>query len=76
VSGSGFSGNFVSWGVGLSERVNKWLSVNTRYIQIRRSETGSSQFLPNNNESGQWAVGDYFIVGLAVSIEAVRWSWQ
>ncbi len=76
LSGTGFSGEFVSWGVGLSQRVNKWLSVNTRFVQIRRNETSSTQFLPSNNENGQWAVGDYFIVGLAVSIEALRWSWQ
>lgn len=75
-SGNDFSGKFASWGVGLSQRVNKWLSVNARFIQIRRSETTTSQFLPSNNESGQWAVGDYYIIGLAVSIEAFRWSWQ
>ncbi len=74
--GTGFSGDFISWGVGLSELVNKWLSVNTRFIQIRRNENGSSQFLPSGTEAGQWAVGDYYIVGLAVSIEAFRWSWQ
>jgi hypothetical protein len=74
--GSGYSGDFLSWGVGLSERVNKWLSLNTRFIQVRRSETSSNQFLPSGTTSGQWAVGDYYIVGLAVSIEAFRWSWQ
>jgi hypothetical protein len=75
-TGSGFTGNTISWGVGLSERVNKWLSLNTRFIQVRRSETSSSQFLPSGTQSGQWAVGDYYVVGLAVSIEAFRWSWQ
>ncbi len=74
--GSGLSGEFISWGVGVSERVNKWLSVNTKFVQIRRNETSTNQFLPSGTESGQWAVGDYYIVGLAVSIEALRWSWQ
>ncbi len=75
-TGRGFSGEFVSWGVGLSERVNRWLSVNTRFIQVRRNDTGSSIFIPSGATNGQWAVGDYYIVGLAVSIEAFRWSWQ
>jgi hypothetical protein len=76
LTGTGFSGNFASWGVGLSQRVNKWLSINTRFIQIRRQETGSSQFIPSSNQNGQWATGNYYIVGLAVSGEAFRWSWQ
>ena len=76
LSGNGFNGKFISWGVGLSDRVNKWLSVNTRFIQVRSNETGSNQFLASNTQSGQWAVGDYYVVGLAVSIEAFRWSWQ
>jgi hypothetical protein len=58
------------------QRVNKWLSVNTRFVEIRRNETGTNQFLPSGNQNGQWAVGNYYIVGLAVSIEAFRWSWQ
>ncbi len=75
-NGNGFSGTWASWGVGLSDRVNQWLSVNTRFVQVRRVETGASQFIPSGSQSGQWAVGDYYIVGLAVSIEAFRWSWQ
>jgi hypothetical protein len=75
-TGLGFNGKFVSWGVGVSQRVNKWLSVSTRFIQIRSDQSGSNQFLPNNTQSGQWAVGDYYIVGLAVSFEAFRWSWR
>jgi hypothetical protein len=75
-SGNLFSGKFVSWGVGVSDRVNSWLSVNTRFIQVRREETASNQFLPSGTTSGQWATGDYYVVGLAVSFEAFRWSWQ
>jgi hypothetical protein len=76
LDGNGFNGKFISWGVGLSDRVNKWLSVNTRFIQVRSNETGSNQFLTSGTKSGQWAVGNYYVVGLAVSIEAFRWSWQ
>jgi len=75
-SGTGFNGEFVSWGVGASQRVNKWLSVNTRFIQIRSNDNTSGQFLPSGVQSGEWAVGDYYIVGLAVSFEAFRWSWR
>jgi hypothetical protein len=76
LKGRGFDGDFASWGLGLSDRVNRWLTVSTRFIQIRRTESGSSQFLPSGNENGQWAVGDYYIVGLAISFEAFRWSWR
>ncbi len=75
-SGPGFNGQIISWGFGLSDRVNKWLSVNTRFIQLRRNETASSQFLPSGTQSGRDAVGDYIVVGLSVSFEAFRWSWQ
>jgi len=73
---TGYDEQFVSWGVGLSERVNKWLTVGTRFIQVRRTETGSSAFLPSGTQSGPEAVGDYIVVGFAVSFEAFRWSWQ
>jgi hypothetical protein len=75
-SGSTFSGQFASWGVGVSERVNKWLSLNSRFIQVRQDDTGSNQFFPSSSgvTKGQWAVGNYYIVGLAVSFEAFRWS--
>jgi hypothetical protein len=77
-SGSSFSGQFATWGVGLSQRVNRWLSFNARFIQVREDDTGSNQFFASgsNFSRGQWAVGDYYIVGLAVSFEAFRWSWQ
>lgn len=78
-SGTDFSGDFASWGLGLSHRVNKWLSLNTRFIEIKRNETGASQFLATGigkEEQGEWANGDYFIVGLAISFEAFRWSWR
>ncbi|HXN11797.1 MAG TPA: hypothetical protein VN865_01735 [Candidatus Acidoferrales bacterium] len=74
--GTDFHGKVVTWGVGVSDQLSKWLSVYTRFIQVRREESGSSSLLPSGNESGQWAVGDYYIVGVAVSAEAFRWSWQ
>jgi hypothetical protein len=78
-SGSDFSGQFASWGLGLSQRVNKWLSLNTRFIEVKQNETAPSRFLSSNltsADNGEWATGDYFIVGLSVSFEAFRWSWQ
>jgi hypothetical protein len=75
-SGSDFNGEFISWGVGASQRVNKWLSLNARFIQVRSNDNASNQFLPSNVQSGEWAVGDYYIVGLAISFEALRWSWR
>ncbi len=79
LTGNNFNGDFASWGVGLSQRVNRWLSLNARVIEIKREESGQNQFLStgvSNEEQGEWATGDYFIVGLAVSFEAFRWSWQ
>jgi len=78
-TGTDFSGQFASWGLGLSQRVNKWLSVNTRFIEIKQNETGSSRFIASGSageEQGEWATGDYFIVGLSASFEAFRWSWR
>ena len=75
-TGPEFSGQIVSWGIGFSDRVNQWLTLNTRFIQLRREQTSSNQFLPNGVQSGASAVGDYIVVGCAVSIEAFRWSWQ
>lgn len=75
-SGSRFDAQLISWGFGLSERVNRWLRVYAQFVELRRNETGSSQFLPSGNQSGNEAVGDYITVGLNVSIEAFRWSWQ
>lgn len=76
LNGNGFNGDFASWGAGLSQRVNRWLTLNAKFIEIRRVEDASSSVLPSGNQSGRWAVGDYAIVGLAVSFEAFRWSWQ
>ncbi len=70
------NGQLVTWGVGLTERVNKWLSVYTRFVEIRRNENAPSQFLPSGNQNGQEAVGNYICVGFSASIEAFRWSWQ
>ena len=47
-------------------------SVYAKFVQIRRNETTSSQFLPTGNQSGQEAVGDYFIVGFSASVEAFQ----
>jgi hypothetical protein len=76
LSGGGLNGDFASWGLGISDRFNQWLSGNARFIEIRRNETGQNQFLTTGQESGQWAQGDYFIVGLAISFEAFRWGWR
>lgn len=80
LSGGGLSADFASWGLGLSDRVNRWLSLNARFIEIKRNETASSPFLlPTGitaQDEGRWATGDYFIVGLAISFEAFRWSWR
>jgi hypothetical protein len=78
-SGTDFSGEFASWGLGLSQRVNKWLTLNTRFIEVKQNESAPSRFLPsslNSADQGEWATGDYFIVGLSVSFEALRWSWR
>ena len=74
--GPGFNGQVITWGVGVSNRVNKSVSVFTRFVQIRVTETADNQFLPGGLQNGREAVGDYFIVGMSVSIEALRWSWQ
>jgi hypothetical protein len=74
--GSNYDGQIISWGLGLNDRVNKWLSVYTRFVELRREETTSSQFLPSGTQNGKEAVGDYFVVGFNVSVEAFRWSWQ
>ena len=77
--GTGVSSDFDSWGLGLSQQVNRWLAINARFIEIKAEENGQSRFLPNtitNADQGEWASGDYFIVGLAVSFEAFRWSWR
>jgi hypothetical protein len=74
--GPGFNGQVISWGVGVSNRVNKSVSVYTRFVQVRVTETAANQFLPSGIQSGREAVGNYFVVGMSVSIEAFRWSWQ
>jgi hypothetical protein len=74
--GAGVNAQLISWGFGLTDRVDKWLSVYARFVQIRRTETASSQFLPTGTQNGREAVGNYFIVGFNASVEAFRWSWQ
>ena len=71
-----FNGEFISWGGGLSDRVNKWLVVYARFIQVRQMETASSQFLPSGVQSGREAIGNYLSFGFNASVEAFRWSWQ
>ena len=75
-NGTGYNGQFISWGLGLTDRLNKYLSVYTKFVQIRRNETTSNQFLPSGTQNGQEAVGNYILVGFSASVEAFRWSWQ
>ena len=77
-SGTDFSGEFASWGLGLSQRVNKWLSLNARFIEVKQNESAPNRFLASglsSADNGEWATGDYFIVGLSISAEAFRWGW-
>jgi len=70
------NGQVIYWGLGLSDRVNKWLSIYTRFVELRRTETVASQFFPSGSQYGREAVGNYIIVGLSASVEALSWSWQ
>lgn len=63
-SGRGANLKFASWGFRVNERVNQWLSAYTAFTEIRRNQNVGN------------ATGDYFMVGLNISIEAFRWSWQ
>ena len=75
--GGGFNGQLVSWGVGLTQRVNRSVAVYARFVQLRVTERSSNQFLiPSGIRNGQEATGNYFVVGMSASIEAFRWSWQ
>ncbi len=74
--GTGVDAQLISWGFGLTDRVDKWLSVYARFVQLRRNETTSRQFLPTGTQNGREAVGNYFVVGFNASVEAFRWSWQ
>jgi hypothetical protein len=76
LNGNGINAQLISWGFGLADRVNKWLSVYAKFVQIRRTESASSQFLSSDTQTGQEAVGNYFVVGFNASVEAFRWSWQ
>jgi hypothetical protein len=76
-SGTGFNADLVSWGVGLTQRVNQYASVYARFVQIRVDETSSNENLfPTAFQNGKEAVGDYYIIGFTVAVEAFRWSWQ
>jgi hypothetical protein len=76
-SGTGFNATLGSWGVGLSQRVNRYASVYARFVQLRVTETTTQkQLLPTGFVNGREAVGNYFVVGFNVSVEAFRWSWQ
>jgi len=74
-SGRGFNGQLISWGFGVGDRVNKWLSLYAKFVQLRSTETGNNQFLPNGVQSGKEATGNYVVVGFSASAEALRWSW-
>jgi hypothetical protein len=76
LQGTGVNAQLITYGVGVNDRINRWLNVFVRYTGVRRNETAPSQFLPNETVSGKEAVGNYYIVGLSVSFEAYRWSWQ
>jgi hypothetical protein len=65
----------VSWGFRLNERVNQWLAVYAGFTQVRRTETVPPQFLPSGTQNGLEATGNYFTVGAAASVEALRWSF-
>jgi hypothetical protein len=75
-NGAGFKGQLISWGAGVSDRLSRYLSVYARFVQLRRNETTSSQFLPSGNQNGREATANYIVVGLNASIEGFRWSWQ
>lgn len=75
-SGAGVDAQLATWGFGLSDRVDKWVSVFAQFVEIRRTITGQSQFIPSGSESGKEATGNYFMVGFNASVEAFRWSWQ
>ncbi|MGA9722503.1 MAG: hypothetical protein WBQ86_08625, partial [Candidatus Binatus sp.] len=76
-SGNDFNGQIISWGVGLSDQMSKWLSVYARFVQLRVTENSSNkQFIPSSIQAGREAVGDYFVVGFNVSAQAFIWSWQ
>lgn len=75
-NGSGFNGQLISWGVSMNYRINRWLSSHAGFVQLRRNETTSSEFLPSGTQNGKEAVGNYFVFGLNASVEAFRWSWQ
>ncbi|WP_331958162.1 hypothetical protein [Candidatus Binatus sp.] len=66
----------ISWGVGLTDRVNKWLEAYVRFTQLRRKLTNSRQFLFTGSQYGREGTGNYIVVGFNVSAEAFRWSWQ
>jgi hypothetical protein len=74
-NGNGFNAQLISWGVGVSDRLNKSLAVYARFTQIQINEKGRTEFLPTGFQSGREATGNYFILGLSVSVEAFRWSW-
>ena len=76
LSGTGVNAQLVVYGVGVNDRINRWLNVYVRYTGIRRTVTAPQQFLPNSTTSGQEATGNYFIIGFSAAIEAYRWSWQ
>jgi len=74
--GNGIDAQLVSWGMGLSDRVNRWLSVYAKFVELRRTESAPAQFLPTGTQSGRSETGNYFVVGLNVSVEAFRWNWN
>ena len=76
LEGTGVNAQLIVYGIGVTDRVNRWLNVFVRYTGIRRTVTAPEQFLPNSDTSGHEAVGNYFVVGFSAWTEAFRWSWQ
>lgn len=73
----GADAKLFSYGVGLSERVSKYLIVYARYIGFRREYSGAPNpvALPSGVVIGQEATGNYYVIGATIAFEALRWSW-
>ena len=54
-------------GVGLNDRVNKWLSVYTRFVQLRRNETAPANFFPAAPKVDGKRLATYIVGGFNVS---------
>ncbi len=66
---------FVTYGIGLNERINQWLTLYCNYINIRRESESGSSTAPQGLAVGQQADGNYFVLGMDIAFEGYRWSW-